>query len=363
MSRFNHASVADTQDVSDISTLTERLTSEVNQIALDKTRTIQEITSQMKMLALNALIESARAGEHGRGFTVVAREVRDVGQRIEVIARQLESELVKRTGDLMQSIATMTDRSMGERMVDLSLNAIELIDRNLYERTCDVRWWATDSAVVDCATQRDSAKAVAHASDRLGVILGAYTVYLDLWLCGLDGTILANGRPDRFKVKGRNVADASWFRDALALKSGDDYVAADVERQPLLGNAQVATYCASVRAEGQSRGKPLGILAIHFDWESQARAIVQGVRVDDDAARVLLVDANFRVIAASDGIGLLTERFAFTAENRSSGYYQDKSGNLVAYHVTPGYETYKGLGWYGVIVRAASAKSRHLAGT
>ena len=36
-------------------------------------------------------------------------------------------------------------------MVDLSLNAIELIDRNLYERTCDVRWWATNSAVVDCA--------------------------------------------------------------------------------------------------------------------------------------------------------------------------------------------------------------------
>jgi hypothetical protein len=48
----------------------------------------------------------------------------------------------------MTSIAQMADRSRGERMVDLSLNAIELMDRNLYERTCDVRWWATDSAIV-----------------------------------------------------------------------------------------------------------------------------------------------------------------------------------------------------------------------
>lgn len=352
MSQPDHVAAADTEDVSDISVLTARLTAEVNQIACDKTKTIQQITGQMKMLALNALIESARAGEQGRGFAVVAQEVRDVGQRIETIARQLESELVKRTGDLMDSIAQMTGRSMGERMVDLSLNAIELIDRNLYERTCDVRWWATDSAVVDCAAAPDAA-AAAHASERLGVILGAYTVYLDLWLCDLDGKILANGRPDKFNVTGQSVADAAWFREAQTLKSGDDYVAADVERQPMLGGAQVATYCASVRAGGQSHGKPIGILAIHFDWESQARAIVQGVRVEDDLTRVLLVDANFRVIAASDGKGLLTERLPLAVDKHRSGYYEDASGALVAFHATPGYETYKGLGWYGVIVRAA----------
>ncbi len=74
-------------------------------------------------------------------------------------------------------------------------------------------------------------------------------------------------------------------------------------------DAQVATYCASVRAEGKADGKPIGVLAIHFDWEPQARAIVQGVRVGaSDKARVLLVDSNFRVIAASDGQGLLSER-------------------------------------------------------
>ncbi len=353
MSRLDLAKPTD-HETSDITALTARLTAEVNRIARDKASTIREVTDHIKMLALNALVESARAGEQGRGFAVVAKEVGGVSQRIEGIARELETELVKRTDALAASIAQMTERGMGDRMVDLSLNAVELIDRNLYERTCDVRWWATDSAVVDCAAEPEPER-VAYASERLGVILGAYTVYLDLWLCDLNGNVLANGRPDKFNVQGRNVANAPWFRQALALKSGDDYVAGDVERQSFLGDAQVATYCASVRLGGQSKGRATGILAIHFDWETQARAIVQGIRVNDDASRVLLVDAGMRVIAASDGQGLLTERFDLNAGKQKSGCYKDRSGALVAFHLTPGYETYKGLGWYGVIVRSAQA--------
>lgn len=80
---------------------------------------------------------------------------------------------------------------------------------------------------------------------------------------------------------------------------------------------------------------------------------MQGVGFDNDAARVLLVDANVRVIASSDGIGILPERLPLNTGKRSRGYYQDKSGALIAFHVTPGSETYKGLGWYGVIVRVA----------
>jgi hypothetical protein len=220
----------DAQDDSDIAALIARLTSEVNEVACEKTKSIQKITNQMKMLALNALIESSRAGAQGAGFAVVAQEVRAVGQQVETIARELEEQLTKRTGNLMSSIQRMTDRSRGERMVDLSLNAIELIDRNLYERTCDVRWWATDSAVVDCAAAPDAA-AVSHVSERLAVILSAYTVYLDLWLCDLDGYVLANGRKDRFNVVGESVATTKWFREARSLRSGDDYVAGDVECQ------------------------------------------------------------------------------------------------------------------------------------
>ena len=327
------------------------LAAEVKNAAGEKTKGIQKITKQMKMLAINAKIESTRAGEHGRGFAVVAHEVGSVGAAVDTIARELESHLNGRIEDLHAAVKAMAVQAQGERLVDLSLNAIELIDRNLYERTCDVRWWATDASVVDCAADPNDVS-VAIVSERLGVILGAYTVYLDLWLCGIDGTVIANGRPGRFDVRGHNVAHEEWFIRTRELASGDDYSVGDVTVQPMLGGAQVATYCASVREGGRAHGRPLGVMAIHFDWAPQAQTIMDGIRIspeDRKRTRVLLVDANRRVIAASDREGLLTEKLSIDFKGRTSGFDEATDGAIFAFHHTPGYETYRGLGWYGVI--------------
>ena len=147
---------------------------------------------------MNATIEAARAGDVGRGFGVVANEVKDISQRVTIITEELEKMFLDLAFDLERTAQT----ARGDRFADLARYAVELMDRNLYERSCDVRWWATDAAVVDvCEHAHDDAIA-ARASERLGVILDSYTVYLDLWVADRDGNIIANGRPNEYRLKG-----------------------------------------------------------------------------------------------------------------------------------------------------------------
>ncbi|MCC6232797.1 MAG: chemotaxis protein [Verrucomicrobiales bacterium] len=329
-----------------------RLASELSTCVTRQVQTIQGITGSVRLLALNAAIESARSGEAGKGFAVVAKEVKDVSGSITTHVNQLQSLVESRTGELNQLGTRLVEQLRGRRQADLSLNMIEIIDRNLYERSCDVRWWATDAAVVDCLA-RPTPEAAAFCAQRLRVILGAYTVYLDLWVADADGQVVAHGRADRFPgVSGASVAQASWFREALKLPSGNEFAVSDIERQPLLDGRTVATYSTAIREGGEAAGRVLGVLGIYFDWEAQSQTVVEGVRLSEEeraSTRCLLVDSRFRVIAASDRVGVLSEVFPLHTQGQSMGSYVDSHQGVVGFALTPGYESYRGLGWYGVV--------------
>jgi len=190
------------------------------------------IISNLNMLALNALIEAANSGNAGRGFAVVAQEMKTLANTVKQASEGFTSEVVGSLASRVQESRSIDSHVTGSRFADLALNLIDVIDRNLYERTCDVRWWATDSAVVGAERNR------AEACQRLGVILDSYTVYEDIWLVNTQGEVICNGRPQPYPVQGANVGHASWFAAALKTNSGADYATGEIHANEHLSQRQ-----------------------------------------------------------------------------------------------------------------------------
>src|SRR5207253_1067930 len=117
----------------------------------------------------------------------------------------------------------------------------------------------------------------------------------------------------------------------------------------------VATYATAIRQGAKVNGTPLGVLGIFFDWASQAAGVVNGVRLEENEkarTKCMILDDAGRVIACNHP-EFLNQTVRISTGGKRMGTYSQADGTLVGFALTPGYETYKGLGWYGVLTQSA----------
>lgn len=319
-------------------------------------RNNDKVVMQSHMLAVNSMIEAARAGQHGRGFSVVAQEMKRLADQTKDNADQFRLDVmtnvqtaITATGDLVQAL----DEAAARELVGKAQALVQLIVRNLFERTADVRWWATDSAFWQVLND-PVAERLSLAEERLRTIHRYYTVYCDLVLTDLDGQIIASARRGNgLGRQGLPTEALDWFRRARGLVSGHDYAVSGVHRSSLHDNRKVLVYATPVRDGGQAEGAALGVLAVYFDWQKEAQIIVRNEAGFTDAEwetrRVLLLDRDHRIIASSDDLDFLQSMVGI-GMGAARGCVAGPDGARIGFAQTLGYEDYDGLVWFGVVI-------------
>ncbi len=250
---------------------------------------IQQLSEHTNLLALNASIEAARAGEMGRGFSVVAEEVRKLAEQSKEATEEIKT-IVGETSQMSQNVYEVV-KGVADAQVQLMANAREVIASNT---TMSIGLDKTLGATVDIdqrlTRQRDAATRVKVGIEEAGAEM----------LSALEGTVHVASMTER---QGKQVTTLLQSVDKLSGISThlDDLLNAQKERLTI--TPETTRHIEDITNQLESRIKPFQHGDVHQFKREVLLILMKDIPNIEFAAAI---DHLGRAFAFSEDIGTVS---------------------------------------------------------
>jgi hypothetical protein len=306
-----------------------------------------EIATRTRLLALNAAIEAARSGEAGRGFSVVAQEVKALADHARQSSRNFQTHVSERIALGAGIAEAMVSEIEGAHLIELAQSLAQNITRHLYGRSLDLRLFASDAAIL-AATLDPSPEKLAAADARLAYLTETSPYYINAFVANDRGRVIAASSPNAV-VRQLDLSREPQFGTAMGSRSEHEWFTDEVWENPHSGNRKVLVFVTGIRPNGRD-GRPSGVFYLEFDWEGHVPAMIADrslvSETDRDRTRIAIVDPYDRIVASSwnGGFG---ERMELPL--RAERGTEARAESIVAFAKAQDYHGFDGLGLRCVI--------------
>ncbi|RYD25304.1 MAG: hypothetical protein EOP89_09470, partial [Lysobacteraceae bacterium] len=255
----------------------------------------EAIAAQTNLLALNAAIEAARAGDAGRGFSVVAAEVKALAGSARQASISFRAGVMDRLRQGADIANELLEEFEGGRLRELAQSVADSLSRTLYDRSIDLRMLASDRSVrdalvLDGASERHRIDAL----ERLRSLLRLSPYFLNAFMVDADGRVTVCAH-ENASVRSVDFAGMTQCERAKRLDDLDGWLTDEVWDNPWSNHRRVLVYVAPVVAEGIV----VGVCYLEYDFEGQVEQIMSVSRREGDRSTMSIVDRSGRVVAST----------------------------------------------------------------